>query len=236
MKQLLSFQLTFSQKSTGPSTEATLCTTVSSSMSSSTDIGCKDVSKPPAHNDNPFIATSDDETRNERSSNEESDDAEEVESDSDTDSSHIEGVRKLSEIRFPSYVHGLVAPGIQCSRDEEAKSLSLKQAERLCNIANDDPLRTPQKKNGTLSLDTYQQPDTDRERTPQMSIKRSRPEEDYETPTKNVARTPSPFGAPLIGYDPKYIPKYARSRTKPTKFCSTTPTKVRKSPNRKQSE
>jgi hypothetical protein len=48
---------------------------------------------------------------------------------------------------------------------------------RLCNIANDDPLRTPQKKNGTLSLDTYQQPDTDRERTPQMSIKRSRPEE-----------------------------------------------------------
>jgi hypothetical protein len=57
MKQLLSFQLTFSQKSTGPSTEATLCTTVSSSMSSSTDIGCKDVSKPPAHNDNPFIGT-----------------------------------------------------------------------------------------------------------------------------------------------------------------------------------
>jgi hypothetical protein len=139
------------------------------------------------------LANSDDEECSDRAS----DASEEDESDSDTDASHIEGVRKLSEIRFPSSVDGLVAPGIQCSRDKEAKILSMKQAERykhtkglnsvkstsnyyvyrLRNITNDDPLRTPQKGNGPSYSNSNQQSDNDRARTPQKSIKRSRPEE-----------------------------------------------------------
>lgn len=71
------------------------------------------------------LANSDDEECSNRAS-----DVSDDESDSDTDASHIDGVRKLSEIRFPSSVDGLVAPGIQCSRDKEAKNLSMKQAER----------------------------------------------------------------------------------------------------------
>ncbi|CAO3684324.1 unnamed protein product [Umbelopsis ramanniana] len=231
MKQRLSFELTIS-KTPGHSTEATLPSLTSPNMPSSANLSTQSAPEPVTDNDNPFLANSDDEECSDRAS----DASEEDESDSDTDASHIEGVRKLSEIRFPSSVDGLVAPGIQCSRDKEAKVLSMKQAERLRNITNDDPLRTPQKGNGSAYSISNQQSDNDRARTPQKSIKRSRPEEDYVTPTKSIIRTPPPFGAPLIGYDPKYIPKYARSRTNPIKSSSTTPTKVCRSPNRKHSK
>ncbi|KAI8579507.1 hypothetical protein K450DRAFT_241307 [Umbelopsis ramanniana AG] len=230
MKQTLSFELTISQTISN-SIEATLSSTISFNMPSSANLSNQSAPEPVTDNDNPFLANSDDEEHSER----ESESSEGEDSDSDTDTSHIEGVRKLSEIRFPSRVDGLVAPGIKCSRDKEAKTMSMKQAERLRNITNDDPLRTPEKMSGTSYSDANQQSDTDIARTPQKSTKRSRPEEDYVTPTKSIVRTPPPFGAPLIGYDPKYIPKYARSRTKPTKFSSTTPTKVCRSPNRKQS-
>ncbi|KAI9287512.1 hypothetical protein BC943DRAFT_318257 [Umbelopsis sp. AD052] len=227
MKQRLSFELTISHTISN-STEATLSSTISFDMPSNANLSNQSAPEPVTDNDNPFL---DDENHSESAS-----EASEGEvSDSDTDASHIEGVRKLSEIRFPSRVDGLVAPGIKYSRDKEAKAMSKKQAERLRNITNDDPLRTPEKSNGSSYSDANQQSDNESFRTPQKSIKRSRPEEDYVTPTKSIVRTPPPFGAPLIGYDPKYAPKYARSRAMRTNFSSTTPTKVCRSPNRKHS-
>ncbi|CAO3676863.1 unnamed protein product [Umbelopsis vinacea] len=200
-------------------------------MSNVSDLSTQDVAVSAADDDNPFIANSDDEAHSQEGDNSDYEDTGDVESDSDVDTSHIDGIRKLSDIRFPSFVDGLDEPRIKCTRDEESRIMLERQEERL-RKKNNDPLRTPQKGDGLpfsikqLSENTPRRSDTDSERTPQKVAKRIRPENDYLTPTKTKVQNASPTRAPKYGSRPIVIPGILRS--------STTPTKVRRSPRIKQ--
>ncbi|KAJ2963965.1 hypothetical protein NQZ79_g1190 [Umbelopsis isabellina] len=182
--------------------------------------------------DNPFLATSDGETRKTESVTNDSVTEEDCEfndddddDDDDDENIHTLGIRKLSEIRFPEYVDGLEDPRIKFTREDTFRSV----LERKNGKTSDDPPRTPQRQNDTRSDKMLYDDDSPcrPDRTPQKTVKRLRREEDYVTPNKPIVLGSSPTKAPKCGPKPSMIPNLWRS--------STTPTKVRRSPRTAQS-
>jgi len=207
-------------------------------MSAASELRTVDVAAPLTDDDNPFIATSEDEAHSQEASNTDNEDTEGSESYEDSDSDmnvpHMDGVRKLSEIQFPAYVDGLPEPRTKCARDVDVGDFSQKIAVRS-RKTDDDPLRTPQKEDCApytikeLNCGAPCEIEADSERTPQKTIKRLRSDSDYLTPTRPTVQNSSPTKAPKGGaLSVQMASFYSR------KF--TTPSKVRKSPKIKQKE
>ncbi|KAG2171728.1 hypothetical protein INT43_008108 [Umbelopsis isabellina] len=138
-----------------------------------------------AEEDNPFLATSDGDTRIEESESNDSvteeecelNDDEDDEDDDDDENIHSLGIRKLSDIRFPEYVDGLEDPRIKFTREDTFRSV----LERKNGRKSDEPPRTPQRQNDTRSSKmTYDDESPCRpDRTPQKTVKRLRREEHF---------------------------------------------------------